>query len=438
MGGVMGGMSYGRKATSDPNPSRVTVDYAGFNIPRNMGNKLVESDKVYSFETDRLSYKGPSNPSLSIKNDTSIIKNNPQQNGGTPAQTQAPNVVNDVTLDWDAHRPFHLGIEPWITTPVISDTSDGIYLGIVSGETFDAGKNKITLGIRLSTELPEPVFGLVKNRKLYLFKQSQMVSTGTRTFSDAPAAIPTAQASNVASVAQLFKLKEYTDKAYTPEELVGTLIFSTAVSHLYHLRSVDYVEHKALQKFYEALPGLTDKFAEITLSKVPMETYQVMLQMTPGVTALDFLTQLQTYVTEFRTKEADPAKSSILDEILQLIGGTLYKMKRLTDGKKVFSIVSEEDTKYFSDNVKVSMSSRSFEKLVDRMTDAISDYFNKYKKSPVKEIRINDKKQIKQYCRRKMLSGKDASTLIDSVLTTGVGTFKGINKVRRGNLDIEV
>jgi hypothetical protein len=43
---------------------------------------------------------------------------------------------------------------------------------------------------------------------------------------------------------------------------VGTMLHSATVTHLQHFSTKSYAQHKALQKYYEAIPDLVDAYTE--------------------------------------------------------------------------------------------------------------------------------------------------------------------------------
>ncbi len=43
---------------------------------------------------------------------------------------------------------------------------------------------------------------------------------------------------------------------------VATMLHSATVTHLQHLGTKSYAQHKALQKYYESIPDLVDAYAE--------------------------------------------------------------------------------------------------------------------------------------------------------------------------------
>ena len=43
---------------------------------------------------------------------------------------------------------------------------------------------------------------------------------------------------------------------------VGTMLHSATITHLQHLSTASYAQHKALQKYYESIPDSVDAYAE--------------------------------------------------------------------------------------------------------------------------------------------------------------------------------
>jgi hypothetical protein len=181
MGGIMQGASYGAKPKQI---NKVTVDMKGFRIPEESMKPVTLDTKQYANVNNTGEYKGGLQaPSIGVTNDPTIIRRDNNNNIITPKQdsTQKP---LEVTLGWNEKSPFNLGIEPWVTTPIMSDTDDGLYLGNVFGETFTTKSGDITMSIKLGIDTPEPVLGLVRGKKLFLFKQSQLLnSTDSKVFS---------------------------------------------------------------------------------------------------------------------------------------------------------------------------------------------------------------------------------------------------------------
>jgi hypothetical protein len=106
------------------------------------------------------------------------------------------------------------------------------------------------------------------------------------------------------------------------------LLHSVTGTHMLHLATRSFAEHKALEAFYTAVGDLIDSFVESYQGK-----YATRITYLPGfdvpTDAVDYLTYLQDEVADLR-KQADFPQDSelqnITDEIASLIDGTLYQL----------------------------------------------------------------------------------------------------------------
>lgn len=113
--------------------------------------------------------------------------------------------------------------------------------------------------------------------------------------------------------------------------LGSRLLHSQTQTHVYHLQTDSYAEHKALQKYYEGIDGLLDSLIEAyqgenetikSYESFPMNSYE------GKESVISFLEELMDYVRE--TSENYPSYlKNIIDEIEVLITSTLYKLKKL-------------------------------------------------------------------------------------------------------------
>jgi hypothetical protein len=110
---------------------------------------------------------------------------------------------------------------------------------------------------------------------------------------------------------------------------VLTLFHAVTNTHILHLQSRSYSEHKALGSFYEGLEDLTDTFVEAYQGKYGIiENYPD--EYTPPMQPLQYLVGLSGYVTEMRPQLAtDSELQNIIDEIAALIDRTIYKLRFL-------------------------------------------------------------------------------------------------------------
>lgn len=101
------------------------------------------------------------------------------------------------------------------------------------------------------------------------------------------------------------------------------------VAHKLHLSSQSYAEHVALGEFYEALPGLVDKYAEVYMGLYG----RVATWPRASLTQVDPVTLLREYLEDVRDEQGEDKKSqalqNILAEIEELTAQTLYKLENL-------------------------------------------------------------------------------------------------------------
>jgi hypothetical protein len=185
------GASYGAKPVTVNDITRLTFDSKGFHIPPRVQHAFKLKNKTYSMIDDKNGrwMNNRPEPQISISRDNSIIRSKSRGNGlDSPKDDTTPlmpNKMTNVALDWNKNEAFHLAVEPWLTSNLLSDTSDGLYLGNIKGDKVDTGDKVITLMVSVKVDYPEAVLVLVKNQKAYIFKQSALQrSTGSRIFTN--------------------------------------------------------------------------------------------------------------------------------------------------------------------------------------------------------------------------------------------------------------
>lgn len=136
--------------------------------------------------------------------------------------------------------------------------------------------------------------------------------------------------------------KYTTNYTYKVEEAVESLDFSSFISHLlaaqtqthiFHLQTDSFAAHKALQKFYEGIDGLTDSLVESYQGKygiikgyktVPVQEYSDL----SGV--VTYLTDLRDSIDSSRQNlTEDSYIQNQIDEVLTLFNQTLYLLRFL-------------------------------------------------------------------------------------------------------------
>jgi len=113
-------------------------------------------------------------------------------------------------------------------------------------------------------------------------------------------------------------------------ELITRLFHARTNSHLQHLMTRSYAAHKALNDFYDGVVPLADGFAEAyqgvygLLSSYPSDYKQ-------ELDAVPMLLALRKWIDENRSKVSERRElQNIIDEILNLIDSTVYKLRFLS------------------------------------------------------------------------------------------------------------
>jgi DNA-binding ferritin-like protein len=109
----------------------------------------------------------------------------------------------------------------------------------------------------------------------------------------------------------------------------ATLLHSATNTHFFHWSTNSYSQHKALQKYYEAIVDLVDDYVEAysgcyeQIKKFPSVYHQ-------PKEALNYLISLKNFVQDANSDLPQRQELvNIVAEIQQLIDSTIYKLKYL-------------------------------------------------------------------------------------------------------------
>jgi hypothetical protein len=114
--------------------------------------------------------------------------------------------------------------------------------------------------------------------------------------------------------------------------LVSRLLDSQRQTHIFHLQTKSFAEHKALQDYYDAIGGLVDGIVESYQGKygiltgwksVGTQEYQSSEQV------ISYLKSLADEVAKVFSIVKDTYIQNQLDEVTALINSTLYKLRFL-------------------------------------------------------------------------------------------------------------
>lgn len=121
----------------------------------------------------------------------------------------------------------------------------------------------------------------------------------------------------------------------TIEQLFGTLQQSVVATWRKHLRTAKYAKHIALNEFYEEMPELVDALIEAWMGAngKKIKGYENILQSS-NMNTLTYLKELKKIVKQgYELVEDNEELESHLDDIMELINSTLYKVKELNEGR---------------------------------------------------------------------------------------------------------
>lgn len=120
----------------------------------------------------------------------------------------------------------------------------------------------------------------------------------------------------------------------TIEQLFGTLQQSVVSTWRKHLRTAKYAKHMALDEFYNEMPEKVDAFIEAWMGTngKKIKGYENILQSS-NMNTLKYLGELKKICKQgYDLLDDNDELKSLLDDIVNLINSTLYKVKELNEG----------------------------------------------------------------------------------------------------------
>lgn len=121
----------------------------------------------------------------------------------------------------------------------------------------------------------------------------------------------------------------------TIEELFGTLQMSVVATWRKHLRSAKYGKHMALDEFYKEMPEKVDDLIEAWMGAhgKKIGAFQNTLSSS-NMNTLKYLNELKRVCKEGYGLLGDNDElKSLMDDIVNLINSTLYKVKELSESE---------------------------------------------------------------------------------------------------------
>jgi len=126
---------------------------------------------------------------------------------------------------------------------------------------------------------------------------------------------------------QSFKVVEIKETPIEVGDFFLKLLHSVTNTHILHLQSRSYSQHKALQKFYESIGDLTDSLIEAWQGKNSQLAIYPNSYFPPMSDALAELQEISKFVQTNRLiVGSDTELQNLIDDIQQLIDSTIYKL----------------------------------------------------------------------------------------------------------------
>jgi hypothetical protein len=115
-------------------------------------------------------------------------------------------------------------------------------------------------------------------------------------------------------------------------KLISYLMHSRTQAHVYHLQTPSFAAHKALNDYYEGIVDIVDGLVESYQGKYGIITgYSnfALLEYQSCEAIQEYFKALNTTVEVLRQDIPDSYLQNQVDEVIELIQSTLYKLKYL-------------------------------------------------------------------------------------------------------------
>ena len=115
-------------------------------------------------------------------------------------------------------------------------------------------------------------------------------------------------------------------------DFIGMLFLARDVTHSVHLNTRSYAKHKALQKFYENISDLADKFSEAYQGRHGLIGPISLMSAKKTENVIEFLKDQLAEIEKCRydvCEKTDTPLQNLIDGIIELYLTTLYKLRFL-------------------------------------------------------------------------------------------------------------
>jgi hypothetical protein len=116
-------------------------------------------------------------------------------------------------------------------------------------------------------------------------------------------------------------------------KIISLLLHSRTQTHIFHLQTKSFAEHNALNNYYDGIVDLIDGLTESYQGKYGIlkgYTNYKILDYTNKNQVIVFFENLENKTSTLRNSVKDSYIQNQIDNVIELINSTLYKLKFLS------------------------------------------------------------------------------------------------------------
>jgi hypothetical protein len=115
----------------------------------------------------------------------------------------------------------------------------------------------------------------------------------------------------------------------TVQEYVSSLLEIQDISHIAHLQTTSFAEHKALNELYDGIADQFDAYVEAYQGKYGIIKGYKSFKLEEGLDMVDYLKEKMTIFEGYRSTLTDGYLQQMVDNTQELLSSTLYKLRFL-------------------------------------------------------------------------------------------------------------
>lgn len=116
----------------------------------------------------------------------------------------------------------------------------------------------------------------------------------------------------------------------TVQEYVSSLLEIQDISHIAHLQTTSFAEHKALNELYDGIADHFDAYVEAYQGKYGIIKGYKSFKLEEGLDMVDYLKEKMTAFETYKSTLTDGYLQQLVDNTQELLSTTLYKLRFLS------------------------------------------------------------------------------------------------------------